>query len=285
MTMIYILFIFIILHMEFVRLVDYIKEWELFEKVDWEYEQIVSDYDFLDFDLWNFVRLKRISDIKKVDISKKTLFILDILLFDNIFDVLWKIDNFAVIDMNFGITWYGKKIWHTKKIVRELLDLWIEIYEPYDLLSFLMELCWNDWKKYFRVTNLDLPENISNWEKRSHISLDWYWFNWWEFSIITTWSMLAEVVRFWNLLKENWLNSEIIVLNKLHDFDNEVFWDKNFVFIVDWKSLGYESFVKDSFWSNLKVIVPKYENVSTILDEYILESAWFDAESLFGEFF
>lgn len=271
--------------MEFIRLVDYIKEWELFEKIDWEYVQIVSDYDFSDFDLWNFVRLKRISDVKKVDISKKTLFILDKLLLDNIFDVLWKIENFAVIDMNFWITWFGKKIWYTKKIVRELLDLWIEIYEPYDLLSFLMELCWNDWKKYFRVTNLDLPENISNWEKGSHISLDRYWFNWWEFLIVTTWSMLAEVVRFWNLLKENWLNSEIIVLNKLHDFDNEVFWDKNFVFIVDWKSLGYESFVKDSFWSNLKVIVPKYENVSTILDEYILESAWFDAESLFGEFF
>ena len=43
--------------MEFVWLVDYIKEWELFEKIDWEYEQIVSDYDFSDFDLWNFVRL------------------------------------------------------------------------------------------------------------------------------------------------------------------------------------------------------------------------------------
>ena len=73
--------------MEFIRLVDYIKEWELFEKIDWEYEQIVSDYDFSDFDLWNFVRLKRISDVKKVDISKKTLFILDKLLLDNIFDV------------------------------------------------------------------------------------------------------------------------------------------------------------------------------------------------------
>ena len=99
-------------------------------------------------------------DIKKVDITKKTLFILDKLLLDNVFDVLWKIDNFAVIDMNFGITWYGKKIWYTKKIVHELLDLWIEIYEPYDLLGFLIELSWNDWKKYFRVTNFDLPENI-----------------------------------------------------------------------------------------------------------------------------
>ena len=139
--------------MEFVRLVDYVKEWELFEKIDWEYDQIVSDYDFSDFGLWNFVRLKRISDIKKVDITKKTLFILDKLLLDNVFDVLWKIDNFAVIDMNFGITWYGKKIWHTKKIVRELLDLWIEIFEPYDLLSFLIELCWNDWRNNSKMAS------------------------------------------------------------------------------------------------------------------------------------
>lgn len=267
--------------MEFVRLVDYIKEWELFEKIDWEYEQIVSDYDFSGFDLWNFIRLKKISDIKKIDITKKTLFILDKLLLDNIFDVLWKIDNFAVIDMNFGITWYGKKIWHTKKVVRELLDSWIEIYEPYDLLSFLMELSWNDWKKYFRVTNLDLPENISNWEKKSHISLEWFGFDWWSFSLVTTWSMLSEIVRFWNLLKENWLNSEIIILNKLHGFDTEkIKRYRNLIFVVDWKSLDFVNFLKDSFWDNLKVVMPKYGNVSTILDEYILESAEFTAENL-----
>lgn len=271
--------------MEFVRLVDYIKEWELFEKIDWEYEQIVSDFDFSVFDLWNFVRLKRMSDIKKVDISKKTLFILDKLLLDNIFDILWEIDNFAVIDMNFGITWYGKKIGHTKKIVRELLDLWIEIYEPYDLLSFLLELCWNDWRKYFRVTNLDLPENISNWERKTHLSLDWYWFNWWEFSIVTTWSMLSEIVRLWNILSESWLNSEIIVLNKLHDFNNSKIWNnRNLVFIVDWKSLDYVGFVKSNFWANSKVIIPNYESVSTILDEYILESAEFAAENLLKYF-
>lgn len=268
--------------MEFVRLVDYIKEWELFEKIEWEYEQIVSDYDFSDFDLWNFVRLKKISDLKKVDLEKKTLFILDKLLLDNVFQTLEKMENFAVIDMNFGITWYGKKIWHTKKIVCELLDLWIEIYEPYDLLSFLMELSWNEWKKYFRITNLDLPENISNWERKSHISLEWFWFNWWNLSIVTTWSMLAEIVRFGNLLRENWLDSEIIVLNKLHDFDNTKFWNnRNLVFIVDWKSLDYENFVKKSLWfKNLKIITPRYENVSTILDEYILESAEFVAEDL-----
>ena len=266
--------------MEFVRLVDYIKEWDLFEKIDWEYEQVVSDFDFSEFDI-NFLKIKKISDIKKIDICKKTLFILDKLLLDNIFDVLWKMENFAVIDMNFWITWYGKKIWHTKKVVRELLDLWIEIYEPYDLLSFLMELCWNDWKKYFRVTNLDLPENISYWEKKSHISLEWFGFDWWNFSLVTTWSMLAEIVRFGNLLKENWLNSEIIVLNKLHDFDNSIISNnKNYFFVVDWKSLDYENFVKDNFWSNLKVIVPKYENISTVLDEYILESAEFTAENL-----
>lgn len=268
--------------MEFVRLVDYIKEWELFEKIGWEYEQIVSDFNFKDID---FVRIKKFSDLKKVDLTKKTLFILDKLLLDNIFDVSSEIDNFAVVDMNFGITWYGKKIWHTKKVVRELLDLWIEIYEPYDLLSFLMELSWNDWKKYFRVTNLDLPENISNWEKKSHISLEWFWFNWWNLSIVTTWSMLAEIVRFWNLLRESWLDSEIIILNKLHDFDNSKIWNnRNLVFIVDWKSLDYENFVKDKFWANMKIIVPKYENLSTILDEYILESAEFAAVNFLSKF-
>ena len=265
--------------MEFVRLVDYVEEWEMFEKIEWEYEQIVSDYNFEDID---FVKIKKISDLKKVDLEKKTLFILDKLLIDNIFDVLWKIENFAVIDMNFWITWYGKKIWHTKKVVHELLDLWIEIYEPYDLLSFLIELSWNDWKKYFRITNLDLPENVSNWERKHHLSLEWFWFNWWNFSIVTTWSMLAEIVRFGNLLKENWLDSEIIVLNKLHDLNFDEIWsNRNFVFIIDWKSLGYDIYLNDRYSDkNLKIITPKYENISTIFDEYIFESAWFNAEAL-----
>lgn len=269
--------------MEFVRLVDYVKEWEFFEKIDWEYVQIVSDYNFNDVD---FVRINRISDLKKIDLDKKTLFILDKLLIDNVFDVLWKMENFAVIDMNFWITWYWKKIWHTKKVIGELLGLWIEMYEPYDLFGFLSELLWNDWKKYIRITNLDLPDNISNWEKKTHISLDWFWFIWWNFSIVTTWSMLAEIVRFWNLLKENWLNSEIIVLNKLHWYDGTKIWsNRNLVFIVDWKHLDYENYLKDNcFAKNLKVITPKYDNISTVFDEYILESAWFNADSLFDEF-
>lgn len=270
--------------MEFVRLVDYVKEWELFEKIEWEYDQIVSDYDFEDID---FVGIKKISDLKKINLKKKTLFILDKLLIDNIFDVLWKIENFAVIDMNFGITWYWKKIWHTKKVVRELLDLWIEIYEPYDLLSFLMELSWNEGKKYFRITNLDLPENISNWERKTHLSLEWFWFNWWNVSIVTTWSMFAEIVRFWNLLNEKWLNADIFVLNKIHDFDDEIIWNKNnLVFIVDWKSLNYENFLKDEIpVKNFKIISPKYWNISTILDEYILESAGFNAEAFLENLF
>ena len=97
--------------------------------------------------------------------------------------------------------------------------------------------------------------------------------------------MLAEIVRFWNLLSDSWLDSEIIVLNKLHDFDGSKIWNnRNLVFIVDWKSLDYENFIKDKFWSNLKIIVPKYENLSTILDEYILESAEFAAENLLSKF-
>ena len=68
--------------------------------------------------------------------------------------------------------------------------------------------------------------------------------------------MLAEIVRFWNLLKDNWLNSEIIVLNKLHDLDDEKFLEnRNFVFIVDWKNFGYDEFLKDKLWfENLKLI-------------------------------
>ena len=126
--------------MEFIRLVDYVKDWELFEKIDWEYEQVVSDFDFWKLGLPGFVKIEKFCDIEKINLKKKTLFILDKLLIDNIFEILEKMEKFAVIDMNFGITWYGKKIWYQKKSINDLLNLWIEIFEPFDLLGFLLEL-------------------------------------------------------------------------------------------------------------------------------------------------
>ena len=64
--------------MDIVKLVEFAKAWELFDKVDWQYQQVVSDFNFGDID-W-FLHIKNIVDFNQIDKSKKTLFILDKLL-------------------------------------------------------------------------------------------------------------------------------------------------------------------------------------------------------------
>ena len=57
--------------METINLVEFIKDWYIFEKIEQEFEQIVSDFDF--WKLENFVHIKSFTDFKiinQTDLSK-----------------------------------------------------------------------------------------------------------------------------------------------------------------------------------------------------------------------
>ena len=57
--------------MEMVNLVDFVKSWEIFEKIEWYYDRIVSDFDFWDLE-W-FIKINNISDLNNIDKSKKNI--------------------------------------------------------------------------------------------------------------------------------------------------------------------------------------------------------------------
>ncbi len=267
--------------MEMVSLVDFVKSGEVFEKIEWIYDQIVSDFDFGNLE-W-FVKINNFLDFKRIDKSKKTLFILDKLLYENI-DDFWDIKNFCILDMNFGISSFGNKISISNIEPTSVINQNIDIYEPCDLISFLHCLEFEG-KNYIRINDYHLPLNFSDDnEVKEFVDLTNKWFDGDNLTLITTGSMLPEIVRTAHLLNENGLFPSIWVLNKLNiDLNSIDFGSKNIVFVLDLiKSDLYERYIKDKLKNfNIKFIYPNYSKISTVLDEYRYQDVLFDSESLF----
>ncbi len=266
--------------MDIVNLVEFVKTWELFEKIEWDFDQIVSDFDFWDLD--KFFKINNVLDLDKIDKNKTTLFILDKLLPENIQD-FFDIKNFCILDLNFGLWGCGNKIWMSKLDLWELMEKNIDIYEPFDLLSLLNDIEKN-WNKYIRIDTKDLPWGFVDESENNIIFMDKHGLSGEAFCVVTTWSMLPEIVRTVNILNEAGLFVEVMVLNKLNfDLDNEMkekfAHNKNMIFILDLlKSKKHEQLVKDKLEDiNIKFLYPKYNNLSTVFDEYKAEETKFDA--------
>ena len=267
--------------MEIVNLVDFVKSWEIFEKIEWSYEQIVSDFDFWDLE-W-FIKINNISDLNNIDKSKKTLFILDKLLYNNIAN-FFDMKEFCILDMNFWINSFGNKISTSNIDIPSLLNHSIDAYEPCDLISFLnyLEL---DGKTYIRINKNDLPLNFSyDGKVKDYFDLSNKWFDWDSITLITTWSMLPEIIRTAHLLNDSWLFVSIVILNKLNaDFNSLKVELKNVVFVLDiFDNNQFQNIIREKLkWLALKFIYPDYSKITTILDEYRYHDLLFDAESLF----
>lgn len=262
--------------MDIVRLVEYIKEWELFDKID--FDQIVSDYDF---DMDDVIHIKKISDLTNVKKDKKTLFILDKLLVENVSD-FFDMGNISILDLNAWFFSYGNKIWISKYDIMDLVKKWFDIFEPIDLFSMLNILD-EARKNYIRISNVDLPTNFVDSKKCEIVSLDDKWFNIGNMTLISTGMMFTETIRLWHLLNEQWIHVKIKILNKLNFDDINIFNnDENIVFILDLINYEwYEKYLKKILaWKHLNFIHPSYHKLSTIIDEYKMEEIEFDVLNL-----
>lgn len=266
--------------MEIVKLVDFVKNWEIFEKIEGRFDQIVSDFDFWDTE--GFVKINNILDFKKINKNKSTLFILDKLLVKNIEEFL-EMKNVVILDLNFGINSFGNKISVCNFDIVELFDKNISVYEPVDLLSLIQYLD-EDSNKYIRINDLDSPGDFLWWELLDIIPMDKKGISGSNFTIVTTGSMLSELVRTINIMNEHWLYVELFILNRLNfDLDNEMMEDvcrnQNIMFVLDLLNKdSYEKWIRNKFkWVSVKFLYPLYNNISTVLDEYKSEEAKFDA--------
>ena len=272
--------------MDIVKLVDFVKSWELFEKIEWEYEQIVSDFDFWDFEGidW-FMKIDKIWDLDKINKSKTTLFILDKLLPENM-SRYFDMDQFTILDLNFGLSGYGNKLWLSKLDLWDLISQDISVYEPLDLISLLSDIELVN-KKYIRINDFDLPWNFVNGDVRDIVSMSDSWLSGGAFTIIATGSMLPEIVRVAHILNEHGLFVDVFILNKLNfDLDEKMqallTHNINIMFVLDsMNSDIYENWVNSRLKDvNIKFIRPEYKNLTTIFDEYKNEETLFDADWL-----
>lgn len=275
--------------MDIVKLVDFVKTGELFEKIEWDYEQIVSDFDFakIEWCEW-FVKINKIWDLIKIDKSKLTLFILDELLPENISDY-FDMAQFTILDLNFGLGAYWNNIWLSKLDLWDLIDKNISVYEPLDLISLFSDLEIDNKinKKYIRISDFDLPWNFVNGDVKDIVSMADSGLSGWAFTIVTTGTMLPEIVRVANILNENWLFVDVFVLNKLNfDLDEKMnallTHNANIMFVLDlMNSDSYENWVNSKIKDvNIKFIYPNYNKLTTVFGEYKNEETFFDAEGL-----
>lgn len=272
--------------MEVVNLIDLIKSGEIFEKIEWKFEQIVSDYDF--WDLENFIKINNFADLQNIDKNKKTLFILDKLVYNNI-DMFWNMSDLTILDMNFGMDSLANKIGFSNTDICSLSNQNIDIYEPMDLISLINILSF-DQKKYIRIPNANLAKYLSDdLEYNDFFDLSDKWFDGEDLCVLTTGAFLSETVRMMSSLWEKTLALSIIIINKLNlDFSKIKFWSKNIVFIIDLKKDSeYEKLIaKQLKWFNIKFIYPNYEKkIVSVLDEYKYENYCFDAQSILSDIF
>ncbi len=272
--------------MDIVKLVDFVKNGELFEKIEWDYEQIVSDFDFSKFECVDgFIEINQIWDLSKINKSKTTLFILDKLLPENISEY-FDMDQFTILDLNFGLSGYGNKLWLSKLDLWDLISQEISVYEPLDLISLLDDVELNN-KKYIRINDSDLPGNFVNGDVKDIVSMSDSGLSGWAFTIITTWTMLPEIVRVAHILNEHGLFVDVFILNKLNfDLDEKMqallTHNTNIMFVIDSMNFdSYENWINSKLKDvNVKVICPEYKNLTTVFDEYKNEETLFDAEGL-----
>lgn len=260
--------------MDIIRFVEFIKEWELFEKID--FDQIVSDFNF---DTDNFIKINDVWDFDNIDKSKKTLFILDKLLIENISD-FFDMNNICILDLNSWFFSYWNKIWVSKYDIADIINIGFNVYEPIDLYSMLSQLDkW--WKNFIRISDLDMPVDFVKSQEKEIISLESDYDG--KMIIVSTWIMFTELVRLRNLLDEQWIYVNIAILNKLNFENLDILkWENNIIFVLDLlNNKGYEAFLKNKLkWKNLNFIYPSYNKLSTILDEYKMEELEFDVINL-----
>ncbi len=207
-----------------------------------------------------------------------------------------------VINLYVGMGSIGRKIAPEWEDLHHVLPS-IPQYEPLDVKN-LLEILQQWWPAYIRVPYQEFPENIFNLAdevgiidaqmlgKIDFLSLKGYGYAGDYGTILASGANFPTVLQLGDLLNESWRACDIFVMSRLNgdwnqDFLSSVQKNKKLTVIMDY--LPTEAWLAD-FESQLQQagvgefalqwISPKYENLTTIFDEYHREQAEFDAISL-----
>lgn len=211
--------------------------------------------------------------------------------------------NYAtIINIHTWLWSYWKKIYPEINDLDSIIDLNFNIFEPIDLEN-LRNIFKQNSKQYIRILHKEIPNAIFDvdelWiidakmlENLNSISLKTYWFTGNDWIILATGSLFAIAIQTWELLQNQNKQISIFILQNLNSQRNKEIIEnikksKKLFILIDHKSSNK---IKNQIEEKLKrlnitntqinIINPKYENLTTILNEYQEEQSDFDPETL-----
>ena len=279
---------------------------------DVNFDLIVSDLNYSDCPILNINPDNKPENVSLIDarkdailVSKHPLIILNelnISFLEPIFGVLNNKEYVTIINIHALLWSYGKKISPETNDLNYICKLDFNIFEPIDLEN-MRNIFKQNQREYIRLLHKEMPDAIfdvdelgiidaSMLENLDSISLKTYGFAWNDGVILATGSLFATAIQTWEIIQNHNKQVSIFVLQRLNaDWSEEIIENiknSNKLFILidhdDSEELRKraESGLK-KYWLTdieLNIICPKYEKLTTIMNEYQEEQSDFDPERL-----
>ena len=279
---------------------------------DVNFDLIVSDLNYSDCPILTINPENKPENVSLLDArkdaisaSKHPLIILNELnlnFLEPIFDILNKKDYITIINIHAWLWSYGKKISPETNDLDYVYNLNFNIFEPIDLEN-MRNIFKQNQKQYIRLLHKEMPDAIfdvdelgiidaSMLENLDSISLKTYGFAGNSWVIFATGSLFATAIQTWEIIQNHNKQVSIFVLQKLNadwseEMINNIKNSKKLFILVDHENTDeltkrIENRMKNYELNDiqLNIICPKYENLTTILNEYQEEQSDFDPERL-----
>ncbi len=279
---------------------------------DVNFDLIVSDLNYSDCPILTINPENKPENVSLLDArkdaisaSKHPLIILNELnlnFLEPIFDILNKKDYITIINIHAWLWSYGKKISPETNDLDYVYNLNFNIFEPIDLEN-MRNIFKQNQKQYIRLLHKEMPDAIfdvdelgiidaSMLENLDSISLKTYGFAGNSWVIFATGSLFATAIQTWEIIQNHNKQVSIFVLQKLNadwseEMINNIKNSKKLFILVDHENTDeltkrIENRMKNYELNDiqLNIICPKYESLTTILNEYQEEQSDFDPERL-----
>ncbi len=279
---------------------------------DVNFDLIVSDINYSDYPILcinpdNKPENVSLLDARKdaISVSKHPLIILNelnISFLEPIFELLDSKKYATIINIHAWLWSYGKKISPETNDLDYVRKLNFHSFEPIDLEN-MRNIFKQNQRQYIRLLHKEMPDAIfdvdelgiidaSMLENLDSISLKTYGFAGNDGVILATGSLFATAIQTWEIIQNHNKQVSIFVLQKLNSnwteemIENIKNSKKLFILIDHNDSEELKKRIENGMKNyglndiQLNIICPKYENLTTILNEYQEEQSDFDPEKL-----
>ena len=279
---------------------------------DVNFDLIVSDLNYCDCPILSINPDNKSENVSLLDawkdaisVSKHPLIILNELnlsFLEPIFELLDSKKYATIINIHAWLWSYGKKISPETNDLNSICKLDFNIFEPIDLEN-MRNIFKQNQRQYIRLLHKEMPDAIfdvdelgiidaSMLENLDSISLKTYGFAWNDGVILATGSLFATAIQTWEIIQNHNKQVSIFVLQRLNaDWNEEIIENikssKKLFILVDhenskelkkWVENGLKNYQLTGI--ELNIICPKYEKLTTIMNEYQEEQSDFDPEKL-----